>query len=192
MVRAPAPRPHPPLYDRPAARRDRAGRGEATSCASSPTGNASPRRPAWRAPTRSPPCSASSKGSRRRPAPGRPRSCRRGSANTTPPGSTTIASPGASPGPGCARATMRPELSERAGRPGTLDPDHPPRAPPCAAVGCAVADARPRPGEPACPGASPASSATTAPRSSTNWSRAPGSCARRSRRVSPNWWRWAS
>ena len=41
---------------------------------------------------------ASSKGSRRRPAPGRPRSCRRGSPDTSPPGSTISAWPGASPG----------------------------------------------------------------------------------------------
>ena len=39
-------------------------------------------------------------GSRRRPAPGRPKSCRRASRITSRPGSTISASPGASPGRG--------------------------------------------------------------------------------------------
>ena len=50
----------------------------ATSCASCSPGSASRPTPHGEGPTRSPPSSASSKASRRRPAPGRARSCRRG------------------------------------------------------------------------------------------------------------------
>ena len=65
----------------------------ATSCASCSPGSASRRERAWKGRTRSTPSSASSKVSRRRPAPGRPRSCRRASPATSRPGSTTSASP---------------------------------------------------------------------------------------------------
>ena len=61
--------------------------------------------------------SASSKASRRRPAPGRPRSCRRASPTTSRPGSTISASPGASPGRGCGRATAAANGGERSPAP---------------------------------------------------------------------------
>ena len=86
-----------------------------------------PTRRAWRGRTRSPRCSASSKASRRRPAPGRPRSCRRASPATSRPGSTTSASPGASPGRGCGRATAAAEPATRQRRAGADDADHPAR-----------------------------------------------------------------
>ena len=77
----------------------------AISCASCWPGSASRRTRAWRAPPPSKPWSASSKVSRRRPAPGKPRSCPRGSPATSRPGSTIAASRDMWRGCGCDLAT---------------------------------------------------------------------------------------
>ena len=77
MVRAPPAGAHPPLHGQAAARRDRAGRGARLPALPVPLAARRARRRRSKAPTRSTPSSASSKASRRRPAPGRARSCRR-------------------------------------------------------------------------------------------------------------------
>ncbi len=117
MVRAPAARPHPPLHDQASARGDRAGRGARLPAL--PAALAARRRPtrAWRARTRSTPSSGSSKASRRRPAPGRPRSCRRVSPATSRPGSTTAAWPDGSPGARLEPRNGRANGSERRAAP---------------------------------------------------------------------------
>ena len=65
-------------------------------------------------------------------------------------------------------------------------------APPCAALAGAVADGEAPHAEQPRRRRSPTSSGSTARHFSMNWSPAPGCCARRSRRRSPNWWRLAS
>ena len=196
MVRAPAAGAHPPLHAEAAARRDRAGRGARLPALPVRLAAGDRRRPAWKGRTRSPRCSASSKGSRRRPAPGRPRSCRRASPGTIRPGSTTSASPAASPGPGCGRAHLSASAAPAVGQscrrlPGRCGR----RRSPCSRAGtrrcgprCRRRPIRRRPAP--APAPSPISSASTAPRSSTSWSTARGCCGRRSRRRWPSWWRW--
>ena len=76
----------------------------ATSCASCSMAARRRRRRACRARTPCRPCSRSSKASMRRPARGKPKSCRRASPSTNPPGSTSSASPAASSGRGSRRA----------------------------------------------------------------------------------------
>ena len=79
----------------------------------------------------------SSKASRRRPAPGRARSCRRGSPTTSRPGSTIGASPARSLD--AAALARRPRDGERARRgAGAHDADRAAAAPPCARSGVAV------------------------------------------------------
>ena len=120
----------------------------ATSCASFSPGSASRRMRAWRGRTRSTPSSGSSKASRRRPAPGRPRSCRRVSPATSRPGSTIAAWPGRSRGHACGRG--RPigqrtrEWRRRPRRAGAHDADHAGGAPPRRALGIAVRATRMR------------------------------------------------
>ena len=75
----------------------------ATSCASCSLGSASCRMRAWRGRTRSTPSSASSKASRRRPAPGKPKSFLRVSPVTSRPGSTIGAWRDRSRGHACGR-----------------------------------------------------------------------------------------
>ena len=100
MVRAAPARPHPPLPPSSgcAPRSSRSRR--ATSCASCFPGSAPATIRASKGRRRSPRSSPSSKGSRRRRGPGRPRFCRPASRATSPAGSTTNASPGASSGRG--------------------------------------------------------------------------------------------
>ena len=89
---------------------------------------------AWsRAATRSSRWSASSKASRPRPAPGRPRSCRRASPATSRPGSTTAALPAASPGRGS--AAQRAARNGASAAPVRTTPITLLRAPPRRAVG---------------------------------------------------------
>ncbi len=88
----------------------------ATSCAFCSAGSGSRPTRRWKGRTRSTPSSASSKASRRRPAPGKPRSCRRGSPSTSRPGSTITAWPDGSPGRGCGRATAAAERQPDAPR----------------------------------------------------------------------------
>ncbi len=164
----------------------------ATSCASCSSGSGSARSPAWKAPMRSPRCWDSWKASRRRPAPGRPRSCRPASPNTTRPGSTTIASPGASPGRGCGRAAAargsRPRADSRPVRttPITL------LARRHAALWASLSP------EPDAAQASPRAQAVLRFIRDNGASffdelvDGTGCCGRRSRRRSPSWWRWAS
>ena len=76
----------------------------AISCVSCSAGSASRPTPGWKGRRRSIPWSASSKASRRPPAPGRARSFRRVSPATSQPGSTIVVSRGMSPGRGCGRA----------------------------------------------------------------------------------------
>ena len=79
MVRPAAAGAHPSLHDQPAARRDRAGRARATSCASCSPGIMSTARRGSKGRIPFPSRSRCSKASRRRPSPGRRKSCRRGS-----------------------------------------------------------------------------------------------------------------
>ena len=111
----------------------------------------------------------SSKASRRRPAPGRARSCRRASPTTSRAGSTTSASPGR-----VAWTRLRPRNGrERRRRPrgaGAHDADRAAAAPPRRRCGRSLppsATTTPQL-ELARAGASPTSSASTAPRSSTS------------------------
>ncbi len=194
MVRAPAARSHPSLYAGPAARRDRAGRGA--------------RLPAL-------PCRLAAR--HREDPHGRPRCARRGARPAR-----RVRGAGRRLGdrdPAGARRRIRSGLARRPlpRRADRLDP----AAPAPSAAGCRRARAsarsarcgRPRspcwraatgrsgprcrrcpisPRRARAPRPSPALSPTTAPRSSTSWSTAPGCCGRRSRRGSPSWWRWAS
>ena len=98
VVRAPAARAHPPLHGGSPARRDPTGRGARLPAFPVQLAARFTRMRAWRGRTPSRSWSGSSKASRRRPAPGRPRSCRRGSPITSRPGSTTNAFRGGSSG----------------------------------------------------------------------------------------------
>ena len=166
----------------------------ATSCASCSAGSASRPTRAWKGRTRSRPWSASSKASRRRPAPGRPRSCRRASPATSQPGSTICASPGGSPGRGCGRARASRTMASGSGG------QTPVRTTPITLLArrhAALWASLSTPGRrvhPSPPGAgrSRSYSRSTAPRSSTSWWKAPACCARRSRRRWANWSRSAS
>ena len=162
----------------------------AISCAFSWPGSASRPMRACKGPMRWRWWPRSSKASRRRPAPGKARSCRRGSANTSPPGSTINASPDGYHGRGLGRAMSRPAAAIAAPRPCARRPSRFSRA------------ATPRSGHrsrPAwmpwnrapMPRPSPASSAITAPPSSTSWWTAPACCALRPRTRSPSWSPWA-
>ena len=98
MVRAPAARPHPPLHGQAPAGRDRAGRRARFPALPAGLAARHRRRPHAGAGCAGGRSSPSSRASRRRPAPGRPRSCRRGSPNTSRAGSTISAWPAGSPG----------------------------------------------------------------------------------------------
>ena len=191
MVRAPAAGAHPPLHGQAPARRDRAGRGARLPAlpvrlaardgrrAHGGPGRARRRgRPARRL-----------RGAGRRLGDRDPAGAAR--ATTSRPGSTTTASPDASPGRGCGRATAA--NGERARRvAGAHDADHPARAPPRAAVGVAVADERA--GAARAPRAQAVARRhprSTAPRSSTSWSKAPACCAPQVEEALANWSRSA-
>ena len=159
------------------------------------------RRADGRAAMRSIPWSASSKASRRPPAPGRARSCRRGSPATSRPGSTIAASPGMSPGRGCGRARGERATDEqatddrtaaRARRDaGAHHADHADRAPSRRAVGLAVDPGGGRPARATGRSWFSITFARMAPRSSTSSWTAPACCAPRSKRRWANWWRSA-
>ena len=89
------------LHGQAAARGDRAGRGARLPALPARLAARRGRRAHGRAGRPRRRRRRSSKASRRRPAPGRARSCRRASPTTSRPGSTIAASPGASPGRGC-------------------------------------------------------------------------------------------
>ena len=114
MVRAPAAGAHSRLHRQTAAGRDRAGGGARLPAFPAGLAARRPPTPGWKGRRRSIPWSASSKVSRRPPAPGRARSCRRGSPATSRPGSTIAASPGMSPGRGCGRARGERATDEQA------------------------------------------------------------------------------
>ncbi len=101
----------------------------ATSCASCSAGSVSRPTLRWRGRRRSTPSSASSKASRRPPPPGKARSCRRGSKDYDPSGSTRAAWRAMPPGAAAARAPRRRQADDRCAR-----PDHAAAAPPCCAV----------------------------------------------------------
>ena len=166
----------------------------ATSCASCSTGSASTgRRAHGRARTRSPPSSRSSKASRRRPAPGRPRSCRRASRTTSRPGSTICAWPGR-----IAWARLTPRMPRRrrasASRAGAHHADRAARAPPRAALDGAVAgaadDARSPSARAQAVARFPARARRLVLRRAGRRHRP--AARRRSRRRWPSWWRSAS
>ena len=199
MVRAPAAGAHSRLHRQAPAGRDRAGGGARLPAFPARLAARDRRTRAWRGRTRSTPWSASSKASRRRPAPGRPRSCRRGSPATSRPGSTIAASPGRSPGRACGRGAGRAgngrdddRTAARARRRRRCAPRRSRcRAPSRRALGVAVI---------AGPDASsPASGRSRCRSHSRAWrivlrrarGRHAACCAPRSKRRWPNWWRWA-
>jgi len=84
---------------------------------------------------------------------------------------------------GAAAAAQRPRRWRRAqGGAGAHDADHAVAAPPCRFVGAVVAACRRSEAQPARTGRRRPASRSTAPRSSTSWSTAAASCARRLRR----------
>ena len=191
MVRTPAAGAHSPLHRQAPARRDRAGRGARLPALSAGLAAGHARYAHGRAGRARRRRRVSSKASRRRPAPGRPRSCRRASPTTSRHGSTINVYRGASPGHGCGRAMHAPTAASAARR------RCGPRRSFCwraVTPGCGrhcrqltSRPARARGGR-----WSPIISGNMARRSSMNWSKAPGFCARRSRRRSPSWWRSGS
>ena len=121
----------------------------AISCASCSVGSGSPPMRAWKGRMRLKSWSASSKVSKRRPVPGRPRSCRRGSPATSRPGSTIAASPGASPGRGLSPVAADANGSERRATPVRTTPITLLARRHAAALGVALDREPARPAEPA-------------------------------------------
>ena len=117
MVRAAPAGAHSSLHGQAPARRDRAGAGAGLPALPVRVAARAARSAHARARMRWPPCSTSSKVSKRRRARGKRRFFRRASPSTSPHGSMSIALPGASSGPGWPRARpIRSEARRRCAR----------------------------------------------------------------------------